>query len=171
MPSTYAGIGSRRTPQIVLTDMRKMATRLAGRGGLLSTSGVDAADAAFAEGARSRPEDGGVLWVGYDGRQWGAAEVERREALRFVVPEAAKRSRAYGLRIPEKNGRRFRTNWTHPTVEAIPMWSGQDTIECRISPFGGDRSTVSSRSWATESSACSRRAISSSCRGCPKTTR
>ena len=104
MPPTYAGIGSRRIPQIVLADIRKMARWLAGRGGLLSTGGADGADAAFAAGAIPGRRMVGVPWVGYNGWQWGAAEVERREALGVVVPEAAKPPGAYGLRIPEQTG-------------------------------------------------------------------
>ena len=48
---------------------------------------------------------------------------------------------------------------------------GQDRIQRPTSMSGVDRSIVSSRSWATEKSARSRRAMSSSCRGWPKTTR
>ncbi|MHB8255399.1 MAG: DUF4326 domain-containing protein [Acidiferrobacter sp.] len=62
----YAGIGSRATPQPVLTQMRKVAERLAARGYTLLSGGAPGADTAFASGAGPTQEIF-LPWKGFNG--------------------------------------------------------------------------------------------------------
>lgn len=53
---TYAGIGSRSTPQYILYKMRRTAKWLRKRGFVLRSGGAKGADSAFAEGAKTAAE-------------------------------------------------------------------------------------------------------------------
>lgn len=62
----YAGIGSRKTPEPILADMRSLAQRLALRGFVLRSGAADGADAAFEAGcaaAKGRAE----IWLPWPG--------------------------------------------------------------------------------------------------------
>ncbi len=66
---SYAGIGSRRTPQEILDSMRKIAGYLAGKGYTLRSGAAIGADSAFEEGALAAGGDAEVWvpWAGFNG--------------------------------------------------------------------------------------------------------
>ena len=69
---TYAGVGARKTPALVLGRMWDIATNLAGRGWHLRKGGAKGADDAF---ARAAPADRRTVffpWRGYNG--WSGSE-------------------------------------------------------------------------------------------------
>ena len=63
---TYAGIGSRRTPERVLAHMAKIAARLSELGWSLNSGGADGADLAFAYGAGEKTVF--LPWPGFNGQ-------------------------------------------------------------------------------------------------------
>jgi hypothetical protein len=70
---TYAGIGSRQTPQDILSRMKELAELLGNRGYVLRTGGASGADTAFYEG--SLRANGGcqmmLPWKGFNGHSKG----------------------------------------------------------------------------------------------------
>jgi len=62
---TYAGIGSRETPEDVLAEMRGIARRLGALGFGLRTGGADGADEAFRVGANGYPMQIFTPWRGF----------------------------------------------------------------------------------------------------------
>ena len=63
----YAGIGSRKTPVLVLRDMGRIATILEGRGYVLRSGGADGADSAFEKGVVEAKHKGIYLpWKGFN---------------------------------------------------------------------------------------------------------
>ena len=87
-PLIYAGIGARKTPEPVLTVMRRMAWYLASKGWHLHTGGADGADRAFAEGA---PVLRTVFlpWRGYNGWSGPGTVSFGDRALAKLYPFAA----------------------------------------------------------------------------------
>ena len=67
----YAGVGARKTPELVLGRMREMAEHLAGRGWHLRTGGAKEADDAFAHAVPSDRRTVFIPWRGYNG--WSAS--------------------------------------------------------------------------------------------------
>jgi len=63
---TYAGIGSRNTPDDVLMFIQRIARKMAIIGVHLQTGGADGADTAFQIGARKGPSTIYVPWNGYN---------------------------------------------------------------------------------------------------------
>ncbi len=66
---TYAGIGARATPEVVLSDMTVMAGWLARTGWHLASGGAAGADSAFAAGAPAGQRTVWLPWRGYNGRR------------------------------------------------------------------------------------------------------
>lgn len=68
---TYAGIGSRQTPENILCLMRKVAARLANRGYRLRSGAAAGADAAFETGAATIRKDAEIFlpWKGFNGSE------------------------------------------------------------------------------------------------------
>lgn len=60
---TYAGVGSRETPAVILKDMKELAAWLAERGYTLRSGGAGGADSAFEECAGENKE----IFLPYDG--------------------------------------------------------------------------------------------------------
>ncbi|MXX88328.1 MAG: hypothetical protein F4213_11765, partial [Boseongicola sp. SB0677_bin_26] len=86
----YAGIGARRTPPKVLSDMRVMSKWLARQGWRLATGGADGADGAFIGGT---PEDQRTLWLpwtGYNGHGGPNCRVLPVEAMAECMEVAAR---------------------------------------------------------------------------------
>ena len=81
----YAGIGSRRTPPEVLSDMTRIAQWLHRTGWHLNSGGADGADRAFAEGASAESRTLFLPWPGYNGHSGPDCRTltaaERRPAL------------------------------------------------------------------------------------------
>lgn len=76
----YTGIGSRRTPEVTLQAMARLAQLLARHGYTLRSGGADGADTAFEEGCRAA---GGAmeLWLPWKGfNQRGASQYLPTEA-------------------------------------------------------------------------------------------
>lgn len=70
MALTYAGIGSRETPEPILDYMRRAAKRLGDLGWVLRSGGADGADSAFESGLRaSHPREIWLPWPGFSGRR------------------------------------------------------------------------------------------------------
>lgn len=65
---TYAGVGSRKTPRSVLSDMQGIAAKLGQAGWSLASGGADGADTAFEQGARECPRHIYLPWPGYNAR-------------------------------------------------------------------------------------------------------
>lgn len=63
----YAGIGSRRTPPHILSDMTRIAEWLRRTGWHLNSGGADGADRAFADGATPDTRTLYLPWPGYNG--------------------------------------------------------------------------------------------------------
>lgn len=69
MAPTYAGIGSRETPEPILDYMRRAARRLGDLGWVLRSGGAGGADSAFESGLReSHPREIWLPWPGFSGR-------------------------------------------------------------------------------------------------------
>ena len=68
----YAGVGARKTPELVLGQMREMVGHLAGRGWHLRTGGAKGADDAFARAVPTDKRTVFIPWRGYNG--WNGAE-------------------------------------------------------------------------------------------------
>jgi len=67
MRKTYAGIGSRQTPDRILKIMKQMASEYEDSGWKLRTGGADGADNAFASGVRLRYNGTVFLpWTGFN---------------------------------------------------------------------------------------------------------
>lgn len=66
---TYAGIGSRRTPEHILELMEECGRRLAAGGWTLRSGGADGADTAFANGAAGRCTELYLPWGRYNDHQ------------------------------------------------------------------------------------------------------
>lgn len=92
-PGTYAGIGSRKTPEAVAGLMELVAARLARLGWILRTGGAEGADFEFEVGARVVSEDAVELFL-----PW---------------PSFAERARD-GAALPPKT-------WTTPTLLAYQI--------------------------------------------------
>ena len=86
---TYAGIGSRKTPAGVLSDMTVMAAWLARTGWHLSSGGADGADAAFAAGAPAGQRTVWLSWRGYNGLRGPDCRVLSAAALAACMEIAA----------------------------------------------------------------------------------
>ena len=54
---TYAGIGSRQTPQHIQDTIRTIAAELGARGWLLRSGHAEGADIAFEMGAKDHPKE------------------------------------------------------------------------------------------------------------------
>ena len=67
-PLAYAGVGSRKTPRSMLTNMQSIATTLGTQGWTLSSGGADGADTAFEHGALGYPRQIYLPWPGYNAR-------------------------------------------------------------------------------------------------------
>ena len=71
---SVAGIGSRETPDLMLTLMADIGHALALRGVIVRSGGADGADTAFEKGAlRARVQgtfEGFAPWAGFNGRRW-----------------------------------------------------------------------------------------------------
>lgn len=65
MGKTYAGIGSRKTPEGILRLMARVATRLEELGYHLNSGGADGADKAFAWGCSNKSVY--IPWPGFNG--------------------------------------------------------------------------------------------------------
>ena len=64
---SYAGIGARRTPPSVLSDMTRIAQWLCRTGWHLNSGGARGADEAFANGASAETRTLVLPWSGYNG--------------------------------------------------------------------------------------------------------
>lgn len=70
VPGFYAGIGSRNTPQDILSLMARVSSLLGGLGWTLRSGGAEGADSAFEAGADSGrwPKEIFLPWDGFNGR-------------------------------------------------------------------------------------------------------
>jgi len=66
MNLTYAGIGSRKTPQNILNIMTKLATKLEQKGYTLNSGGAKGADEYFEKGVQSN-KNIFIPWLGFNG--------------------------------------------------------------------------------------------------------
>ena len=64
---TYAGIGSRKTPQSILTQMTGIAAQLQTLGYTLHSGGADGADSAFEAGVSNNAKKIFLPWRGFNG--------------------------------------------------------------------------------------------------------
>jgi hypothetical protein len=96
---TYAGIGSRQTPQEVLAQMTEVAKELEAKGYTLRSGAAEGADAAFESGVKSKKE----IFKGFD--PTGEREIEIAHEihpnLKGAMEAAKRRAEAKG-----KNGER-----------------------------------------------------------------
>ena len=83
----YAGVGARKTPKLVLGQMREMAANLAAGGWQLRTGGAKGADDAFARGVSTDRRTVFIPWRGYNG--WSGPEGRALTADELQVLRAA----------------------------------------------------------------------------------
>ena len=86
---SYAGIGARRTPPGVLTDMTRIARWLHRTGWHLNSGGATGADRAFAHGASPDTRTLFLPWPGYNGHASADCRIlspaERKPAQEFAA--------------------------------------------------------------------------------------
>ena len=86
---SYAGIGARRTPPGVLTDMTRIARWLHRTGWHLNSGGANGADRAFADGAPANARTLFLPWPGYNGHTGSDCRIlspaERQSAQRLAA--------------------------------------------------------------------------------------
>ena len=85
----YAGVGARRTPDAVLSQMRDLAKRLAARGWHLRTGGAQGADDAFAGAVACGQRSVFVPWRGYNGWEETGCRTLSAAEIRAMRPLAA----------------------------------------------------------------------------------
>lgn len=76
----YTGVGSRETPEIVLRQMRELATRLSLFGYTLRSGGADGADTAFERGVMNGSPHIYLPWRGFNGHSHAHRDSPAREA-------------------------------------------------------------------------------------------
>jgi len=64
MSKSYAGIGSRKTPENIMTLMQRVAARLENNGYRLNSGGAEGADQAFAKGCTNKVVY--IPWLGFN---------------------------------------------------------------------------------------------------------
>ena len=84
---TYAGIGSRATPERIQKTMEHIATELAQRGWTLRSGGAVGADSAFERGCdkSTGPKEIFIPWDGYDNRD-GTGRKRQASERGVIVP-------------------------------------------------------------------------------------
>jgi hypothetical protein len=85
---TYAGVGSRETPPVILQAMTELAQWLADRGYTLRSGGAGGADAAFEKGAGDQKE----IFLPYDG--FNGRKVDNVQFFNYTK-DAARIARKY----------------------------------------------------------------------------
>ncbi len=78
----YAGIGSRKTPEVILKRFENIASLLAQKGGILRSGAADGADNAFEKGCDKEPNSKKEIylpWKGFNGSE---------SKLYTITPEA-----------------------------------------------------------------------------------
>ena len=128
---TYAGIGSRETPEDTLAVMMALASRLVKRGWFLRTGGAVGADAAFALGAELA---GGAMaielpWAGYNGLDARHGQVLDDRQFRLCVPVVAQlhpfweRCKSGAQRLHARNVVIVLGAKMHAPVDAVVCWT------------------------------------------------
>ena len=126
---SYAGIGARRTPQSVLSDMTRISQWLHRTGWHLNTGGANGADRAFSDGASPESRTRVLPWSGYNGhtgpdcRTLSAHERQpARDLAARLHPAWQKCSR--GVRsLHARNAAVVLGAGLHRPVDAVVCWS------------------------------------------------
>ena len=126
---TYAGIGSRETPETILATMGDLATELAARGWHLRSGGADGADRAFADGCPPALRTIYLPWPGYNGLEGDDTLVlgprEREWAERCVAQfhPAWHRCRRGAQALHARNAAIIRGTRLDRPVDAVVCWT------------------------------------------------
>ena len=131
---TYAGIGARRTPPDVLSDMTRIARWLQRTGWHLNSGGANGADRAFADGASPDTRTLYLPWPGYNGHAGPDCRVlspeQRKPAEKLAAllhPAWPKCSR--GVRaLHARNAAVIHGPGLKRPVNAVICWSPQGRI-------------------------------------------
>lgn len=91
----YAGIGSRETPEEMLTLMREIAGLLAAAGWLLRSGAAPGADAAFESGAPATAREIFLPWLGFQ-NSTSTLAIERMPVLSQAMDIASQYHRGWG---------------------------------------------------------------------------
>lgn len=142
---TYAGIGSRRTPQEALRLMRKTASRLEELGYTLRSGAADGADAAFEAGVKERKE----IFLpfkgfnnhpsAYDTPSSGAAEIAK-----LIHPAWGALSET-ARKLQARNSHQILGADLRTPVEFVVCWTpnGEETEADRTRDTGGTGQAIS----------------------------
>ena len=131
---TYAGIGSRETPDKVRSDMGRMGETLARLGWTLRTGGADGADDAFLRGAQRGGAATGALevflpWSDYNGLkgEWTTVldRVRERDAMEVVsrYHPAWTRCRPGARKLHARNAAIIHGATLDRPVDAVVCWT------------------------------------------------
>lgn len=147
MRKLYAGIGSRKTPATVLSQMQLLARRLALRGYTLRSGAADGADSAFERGC---DEVGGAKeiwlpWDGFRGRQdQGCFPVERHFEQASLVHPAWERLSTSVKGLHARNTGQVAGADLRTYVDFVLAWTpdGCESVKERSRETGGTGTAI-----------------------------
>lgn len=135
----YAGIGSRKTPAVILERMTLAAQRLAGMGYVLRSGGADGADTAFERGAGDRKEIF-LPWRGFNGNgsSFVVPEREAEEVAAAIHPAWDKLSPG-AKKLMARNSHQILGADLRTPVDFVVAWTpdGAETEDERGTATGG----------------------------------
>lgn len=130
MKKYYAGIGSRKTPQNILSIMRIAAGILEQKGYILRSGGAPGADSAFEEGVtREENKEIYLPWPGFQGRssKWAAPTKKALEVAKKFHPAWEKLGGGAKNLIGRNTHQLFGYDFT-TTSEFIICWTPEAKI-------------------------------------------
>lgn len=117
---TYAGIGSRETPQHILIKMTEIATQLSRHDFILYSGGAKGADSAFELGAKNQSQIF-LPWKGFNGKQ-GVVPTFNKELVKKYHPKPSNLSDA-GWKFMSRNSYQVLGLDLNEPVEFILCWT------------------------------------------------